>query len=103
LIPNLWAGRPALPNGGAHLLGRREKFAFAVLALFAAVELGDRAVVAHHAGPDFAALTFVFFELWVVCFHGIDQAAFWWVLEAEDLAARRSASQIGQNSCSPAM
>src|SRR5690606_698104 len=50
--------RPGSCRGGhrAGVAGLGEKAAFGVLALLADVETGNRAVIAHHAGPDFAAL-----------------------------------------------
>jgi hypothetical protein len=43
-------------------LSHNEAAAFLVFAEFAHIEGGDRAVIAHHAGPDFAALAFVIVE-----------------------------------------
>ena len=42
-----------------------EMTTFRVFLFLAAIELGDRTVVSHHAGPDFAGLTFALFELGV--------------------------------------
>lgn len=41
-----------------------EVAALVVFALFAGIEFGNRAVVAHDACPDFAALAFVVLRLW---------------------------------------
>src|SRR6185369_3688034 len=52
--------RRATPvSSGLRFESLSEELAFVVLALLADVETGDRAVVAHHAGPDFAALALV--------------------------------------------
>ena len=75
-----------------------EEPAFAKLTLFSDVKLGDGAVIPHHTSPDFTRLTFVIFEL-DVAVHGVDRE----IRERARLAARRSASQVGQNLCSPAM
>ena len=37
-----------------------------MFALLAGIELADRAVIAHDAGPDFAALAFMFGQLVLV-------------------------------------
>jgi hypothetical protein len=55
-----WVGSPALvwmAGGGLQAGGAfMEMTALAMLGPLADVELADRAMVAHHAGPDFAAL-----------------------------------------------
>ena len=43
--------------------------AFPVFALFAAVELRDGPVIAHHSGPDFAAGSIFVSEDDGICFH----------------------------------
>jgi len=48
-----------------------EVAALGMLFFFAPIELGDWAMVAHDAGPDFAGLTFAFVELGVGGVHGI--------------------------------
>src|SRR3990167_2760919 len=98
--------------GGLHAGGTLffEADTFAEFTLLAGVEAGHRAVVAHHAGPDLAALALVVGQRHggggggqgglghggFSC-EGGGQA----VASARRLFARRSSSQRGQNSCWP--
>jgi len=78
-----------------------------MLALLALVEAGHRAVVAHHAGPHFAAGALLILEgnggmglgRNIMSFI---QISFSYAATAR-LRDRASSSQVGQNSCSPAI
>src|SRR6185369_11146053 len=99
----------------------REETSFSMFGLLARIERRDRAVIAHHARPYFARLSFMRLQLkrrgigfdavnldngceWA----GLDHAGISSFLSkgcripAARLLASRSASESGQNLCSPA-
>src|SRR5690554_1557759 len=97
----------AVGSGGGGLLA--EVAALAVLGLLAAVELADGAVIAHHSGPDLAALARFGGQALDAMTHGILLFGWWYCGErpqamasARACFARRASSHFGQNSCSPA-